>query len=105
MSNQQNYKIRSNIVPQEITREIQRSTLQIIANSLTQSFGPTGSISAIVKYTDSNEYGIRVTYSKDGHTIIKNMQFVNPIERSVQDLLTDLTHFIVKEVGEINIAA
>ena len=95
-----NQKIRSNIVPQDVTRDVQRRTLQIIAHALMQSFGPTGSYSAIVKYTDSNEFGINVTHTKDGHTIVKNMQFVNPIERSVQDLLTDLTHFIVKETGD-----
>ena len=78
-----NQKIRSNIVPQDVTRDVQRRTLQIIAHALMQSFGPTGSYSAIVKYTDSNEFGINVTHTKDGHTIVKNMQFVNPIERSV----------------------
>ena len=95
-----NNRIRSNIVPNHIVREVQRTTLNIISDSLVKSFGPNGSTTAIVEFTDQNEVGLRVTHTKDGHTIIKHMQFVNYIERSVQDLLTDLTHYIVKDVGD-----
>jgi chaperonin GroEL len=49
---------------------------------------------------DKNGVNISIEYTKDGHTIVKNILFINPIERSVQDLLTDLTREIVKEVGD-----
>lgn len=65
-----------------------------------KSFGPKGSTTAIVKNIDKNGVNINIEYTKDGHTIVKNIQFVNPIERSVQDILTELTRYVVKEVGD-----
>jgi len=95
------YKIFSNIVPQEQTREIQRQTLNILSDALAKSFGPKGSVTAITSFMGQSENSnIKVTHSKDGHTIVKAIQFVNPIERSVQELITNLTHYIVKEVGD-----
>ena len=93
-------EIYSNIVPNDIVRDVQRRTLAVISDSLTNSFGPKGSTTAIVNNVDSEEVGISVEHSKDGHTIVKNIKFIYPIERSVQDLLTELTRHVVKEVGD-----
>lgn len=92
--------IYSNIVPEDKVREIQRETLNIISESLSQSFGPKGSSSAFVSNVDSKGVNISIEYTKDGHNIIKNIKFVNPIERSVQELLTNLTNYVVREVGD-----
>ena len=81
-------------------RKIQKETLGIISDSLIKSFGPMGSTTAIVKNIDKNGVNINIEYTKDGHTIVKAIQFLNPIERSVQDMLTELTRFVVKEVGD-----
>ena len=59
-----------------------------------------GSFTAIIKNLDKDGSTISLEYTKDGHTIINNMRFLYPIERSVQDILTELTRFIVKEVGD-----
>ena len=93
-------EIYSNIVPSDTVRDTQRKTLSIIADALTNSFGPKGSTTAIVKNADPNEAHVTVEHTKDGHTIVKSLEFMYPIERSVQDLLTDLTRFVVKEVGD-----
>jgi len=93
-------KMYSNIVPQDIVRKTQRETLTIIADALSNSFGPKGSTTAIVKHLDPNEANISIEYTKDGHTIVKSMMFMGTIERSVQDLLTELTRYVVKEVGD-----
>ena len=92
--------IHSNIVPEEQVRKVQRKTLKYISDALIKSFGPKGSSTAYVKNVDPNGVNITVEYTKDGHTIIKNILFTNPIERSVQDLLTDLTRRVVHEVGD-----
>lgn len=92
--------IYSNIVTEQKVRQIQRETLNVIADALSKSFGPKGSTTAIVKNIDKNGVNISIEYTKDGHTIVKNMQFLNPIERSVQDILTELTRYVVKEVGD-----
>lgn len=90
----------SNIVPEDTVRLVQKETLDIISNSLIKSFGPKGSSTAIVKNMDRDGVNISIDYTKDGHTIVKNILFLNPIERSVQDMLTELTRNIVKEVGD-----
>lgn len=93
-------KIYSNIVSENKVREKQKETLQIIADALTKSFGPKGSTTAIVKNMDKNGVNISLDYTKDGHTIVKSIAFEYPIERSVQDILTELTRYVVKEVGD-----
>ena len=93
-------KIYSNIVPETKVREKQKETLQIIANALSKSFGPKGSTTAIVKNMDKNGVNISLDYTKDGHTIVKSIAFDYPIERSVQNILTELTRYVVKEVGD-----
>ena len=97
-------QIFSNIVPTNVTRAVQQNTLKIIADALMKSFGPNGSTTAITQWRSSqlqqDSEGISVTHSKDGYTIVKNIRFLNPIERSVQELLTDMTRYIVKEVGD-----
>ena len=93
-------KIYSNIVPENKVREVQKETLDVISKALCQSFGPKGSTTAIVKNIDKNGVNVSVEYTKDGHSIVKNMSFIHPIERSVQDLLTELTRYVVKEVGD-----
>lgn len=93
-------RIRSNIVTEEKVREVQKETLDVISAALCQSFGPKGSSTAFVKNMDQKGVNISVDHTKDGHTIVKNIMFVNPIERSVQDTLTELTRYVVKEVGD-----
>lgn len=90
-------KIYSNVVSEEKTREVQMQTLDIMADTLSKSFGPNGSHTAIVK----DNGGVNsVEYTKDGKTIAQNIVFKDPIERTVQDMITELTRYIVKEVGD-----
>lgn len=93
-------KIYSNIVPEDKVREVQKETLNIISEALCKSFGPKGSSTAFVKNMDAKGVNITAEHTKDGHTIVSNIQFIHPIERSVQDILTDLTRYVVKEVGD-----
>ena len=87
-------KIASNIVNKEKLREINNETLKTLREALIPSFGPMGSNTKI--YKDN----MMTKYTKDGHTILSNIQFLNAIEQSVKDDLSDLTRNIVKEVGD-----
>lgn len=93
-------KIYSNIVPTKIVRDVQQDTLKVMADALVKSFGPKGSTTAFVKNLDEKGINIAVEYTKDGYTIAKNILFSGPIERSVQDLLCDITRYVVKKVGD-----
>lgn len=90
-------KIYSNVVSEEKTRKVQLDTLEILSKTLVKSFGPMGSHTGIVKSTGQQD---TVEYTKDGKTIVQNIVFKDPIERSVQDIITELTRYIVKEVGD-----
>ena len=93
-------EIYSNIVSEERVREIQKNTLDIISKALVKSFGPKGSHTAIVKNVSKDGSVISIEYTKDGHTIIKNMDFLNPVEKSLKNILTDSSFYVVKEVGD-----
>ena len=90
-------KIYSNIVPENVVRKKQLDTLNIISNAIEKSFGPMGSHTALAKAVGNS---LELEYTKDGHTIVSNMVFKDTIEISVQQLISDLTRHIVKEVGD-----
>ena len=92
--------VRTNIVNKSAARAVQKATFEELSKTLANSFGPDGSTTAIVKSVDMSGAGVEILYTKDGYNIIKNIQFLNSIERSVQSLLTDLTLEVVKKVGD-----
>lgn len=92
--------IYSNVVSENPTREVQKNTLTVLANTLEHSFGPYGSVTAIVKSISPDSNNVHVEHTKDGHTILSNIVFMHPIEQSVKETLTGVTHHVVKEVGD-----
>lgn len=86
--------IYSNLVKKERLREVQRETFNEVQEALINSFGPMGSNTEIYKENKLNQY------TKDGHTILNNIQFYNVIERAIQRDLVDITQHIVKKVGD-----
>lgn len=84
----------SNIVKKERMREVQSETLGILKEALVNSFGPMGSNTIISKEN------MLTKYTKDGHSILKDIVFQNVIERSVKSDLEDITRHIVKNIGD-----
>ena len=64
-------KIYSNIVPENKVREVQKETLNIIAEALCKSFGPKGSSTAFVKNVDPKGVNVCVVLNVNKHNIIK----------------------------------
>lgn len=84
----------SNIVNSKVLKEIQSRTLNLIADTLKKSAGPYGSTTVILSNSEFPRY------TKDGHTIMKNIKFDSVIEQSIKDQLSEITRYIVKEVGD-----
>jgi chaperonin GroEL (HSP60 family) len=84
----------SNVVEKEALRRIQSETLAIISDALLKSFGPYGSNSIIGKD------GALSRYTKDGHTILSNLQFVDPIAKAVHADIEEETLAQAKKVGD-----
>lgn len=88
------FKLYSNIVNKNQLRHVQNLTLDIIANSLVNSFGPMGTNTAYRKENDI------ARYTKDGHTILSSLMFNGPIEFTTRDNLIDITRRIITTVGD-----
>lgn len=84
----------TNVVGKEKLREVQTETLKLIKECLICSFGPVGSNTEIVKDKQLTRY------SKDGYTILQNIQFFNTIEESVRQELVGITEHIAKTIGD-----
>lgn len=84
----------SNIVDKEKVRKVQSDVLEVIKNSLVNSFGPYGSNTLVYSDSSLNKY------TKDGHEIIKGIKILFPIESSVQRDLLEITYNTVKENGD-----
>ena len=87
-------QIYSNIVDQKTLHKQTMAVLKIIADSLVTSFGPYGSATQIKKDD------ILPKFTKDGHTILKNIYFNGTLEMSIREVLEDLTSHVVKNVGD-----
>lgn len=84
----------SNVVKEEKLKEVQLKTLEFLKNVLSTSFGPMGSNSIIRK---GNEFPM---YTKDGHTILKNICFNKPIEDSIKEDIESETRKIALTTGD-----
>ena len=89
----------SNIISKEVLREVQLETIDIIANTLANSYGPDGSTTQIRMDSEKDSVG-RTEYTKDGHKILGCIRFNKPIEMSIVDDLQDITRNTVKKVGD-----
>lgn len=88
------YNVYSNAVPKRTLERVNYKTLKIMAAAIIGSFGPYGAMSQI----KSNDMLPRFT--KDGHSILGNLQFNGIIENSLREVMETLTRHIVKEVGD-----
>ena len=88
------FKLYSNIVPKQALRHVQSETLNAICNALAKTFGPNGRFTAYRREKDI------ARYTKDGHTVLKNIMFNGPIEFTMKDNLEDITRRIVTTVGD-----
>lgn len=90
----------SNVVKKDRTREVQQWTLRALKDALIPSAGCFGSTTQILQGNPENNSGLNTIYSKDGHTILSHIRFNRAIEDSIQKECTDMTRYIVKEVGD-----
>lgn len=87
----------SNIVDQKNLRNVQKMTLQKIADTVAHTAGPYGSNTIILGDSLQGKSDI---YTKDGHKTLLHIDFFNPLEKSIQSQLVEVTEYIVKTVGD-----
>lgn len=84
----------NNVVNKYSLRKVQIKVLEELSGILKKSFGPNGSNTCIKK-----ENALPI-YTKDGHTIVSNIQYNGIIEQSIKDDIESITRYIVKTVGD-----
>lgn len=84
----------SNIVKKESLRKAQLDALEALYDYLCQSFGPYGSNT--IQYKKEGY----PRYTKDGHTILKNVMFGGEIEQAVLADIMEETRAQAKRVGD-----
>ena len=84
----------SNIVKKEKLREAQLDTLEKIASVVGETAGPAGSYVMILNEASNN------VFTKDGHKVLSNIKFLQPLERSIMEEVNSSTGYIVKTVGD-----
>ena len=84
----------TNVINGERAKKVKLKALTHMANALSKSFGPLGSNTTIFK---ENQLTV---YTKDGHTILKAIGYIRPIEVTVKSDLVEITRHIVKTVGD-----
>ena len=86
--------IKSNVIGTTKLREVQSETLEALADFLKPSFGPNGSnttIGGVNKLTQ---------YTKDGKTILRDIELFGEIENTVKQDIYEVTRNVVKKVGD-----
>lgn len=87
----------SNIVDQKNLRNVQDMTLAKISETLSHTAGPYGSNTIILGDPGTGKPDV---YTKDGHKVLSHIDFFNPLEKSIQTQLVEITEHIVKTVGD-----
>ena len=70
------------------------SVLTTIKEALENSYGPLGSNTMIHNNNDNP------IVTKDGYTILKNLNFYDPVEKDIHRLILKISHNLVKTVGD-----
>lgn len=85
----------TNIIDKDTLRKVQLETMETLADALKKSFGPFGS-NTIISQGDNG----LPRYTKDGHTILKSIQFQGYIEKSVHTDIEEETRTQAIKVGD-----
>ena len=78
---------KSNIVKKKALREAQLDTLEKIASVVGETAGPAGSYVMILNEASNN------VFTKDGHKVLSNIKFLQPLERSIMEEVNSSTGY------------
>ena len=93
-------KLVTNIVPEKILRKAQLRALETYSSVIECTYGPMGGYTTYAKTNIDNKTMAVSYYSKDGLTILKNVEVDQPIEALLKDELIDICSNVVKVIGD-----
>lgn len=92
-------KLVNNVVPESILRIAQLRALKLFSDVIKCTYGPLGGNTAYSK-EDGNTKAVVSNYSKDGFTILKNIEVDQPIESLLREEIRDICTQVIKVVGD-----
>ena len=93
-------KLVSNVVPEKLVRKAQLDAMKLFADTISCTYGPMGGFTAYSKYNTANQKSVVSFYSKDGFTILKNIELDRPIEGLLKEEIRDICTQVIKTVGD-----
>lgn len=94
-------KLVSNVVSEKQLREAQLRALKLFANTIQGTYGPMGGYTAY-SYRDGakGSKAIMSNYTKDGFTVLKNIDLDKPIEDILKDDIRTICTQVIKSIGD-----
>lgn len=94
-------KMTTNVVNEKQLREAQLRALELFANAVSCTYGPMGGYTCYSKQDPSNKLkGIVSYYTKDGFTVLKNVDTDKPIECLLKDDIRTICTQVIKTIGD-----
>lgn len=94
-------KMATNVVNEKQLREAQLRALELFANAVSCTYGPMGGYTVYSKQDPSNKLkGIVSYYTKDGFTVLKNVDTDKPIECLLKDDIRTICTQVIKTIGD-----
>ena len=90
----------TNIVPENLLRKAQLRAFKTYSDVIECTYGPRGGYTAYAKTNVDNKSMAVSYYSKDGLTVLKNVEVDQPIEALLKDELIDICTNVVKIIGD-----
>lgn len=90
----------TNIVPEPLLRQAQLRAFKTYSDVIECTYGPKGGYTAYAKTNVDNKSMAVSYYSKDGITVLKNVEVDQPIEALLKDELIDICSNVVKVIGD-----
>jgi len=94
MENTLIYSKSSNIVEEDIYKDLSKQTLETIAKALRKSLGYYGSSTIIEDKINGH------TATKDGYTILSSLRFESPVARTIYEIIKKISFNLVQTVGD-----
>ena len=87
------YNMMSNVIEEEEYKERVTAVFEDVARKLSKTLGPYGATSILEKNGD-------VMFSKDGWQVLKKIQYMDPIQNTLLDLLVKISAQVNIKVGD-----
>lgn len=88
----------SNVVSKECLRQQQLKVINHLDKVVSCTYGPMASNTEIIK--GNNDRSIHTEFSKDGHTVLKNVIYNDSISCSIAKEMEEITHYTESRVGD-----